>query len=143
MKQLSGGGTDERLTRELYVGGLPVGITAPVLMEFLEQAMNKYSLTDTEGKCVIRASLSGDGSYAFVEFRTVEETDKCITALNGLPMMGNPIKIGRPTNYTGTGPTTGSFNPNLPALPPLNIEPVSNVLMCVRKVICIVIIGSS
>ena len=91
----------------------------------MEQAMKKYGLATKEGKCVVRASLSGDGSYAFVEFRSVEETDRCITSLNGVPCLGTPLKIGRPTNYTGSGPTRGTFNPNMPNLPPLNIAPVS------------------
>lgn len=96
--------------------------------------MEKYGFKSKEGRAVVRANLSGDGSYAFVEFRSVEEADRCITSLNGIPCVGNPIKIGRPTTYTGSGPTTGTFNPNMPVLPTLNIDDVNiNIIPVLNK----------
>lgn len=99
-------------------------MSAPVLVEFMDQAMKKYGFARSlSERCCLRASLSGDGSFAFVEFSSIEEADRCITSLNGVPCLGSPLKIGRPANYTGAGATTGSFNPNAPILPSLNIDP--------------------
>ena len=68
--------------RELYVGNLPPGMLAPQLQEFLGAAIQQLNLNTTPGNPIINAWLSGDGHYAFVEFRTVEETDATLQ-MNG------------------------------------------------------------
>jgi splicing factor U2AF subunit len=50
---------------------------------------------------VVTAWISSDGHYAFVEFRTVEETNAALIHLNGMQVGAYQFKVGRPRGYTG------------------------------------------
>jgi splicing factor U2AF subunit len=89
--------------RELYVGNLPPGVNGPQLVEFLTGVMKQLGLTTSPSGSVVNAWISTDAHYAFVEFRTIEETLSAITHLNGLQVGAHALKIGRPKGYTGAG----------------------------------------
>lgn len=94
------GGALTKPHRELYVGNIPPGITVPQLVEFLNACMNKLGF-NTGYSTVVTAWISSDGHYAFVEFRTVEETNAALTHLNGMQVGAYQFKVGRPRGYTG------------------------------------------
>jgi splicing factor U2AF subunit len=65
--------------------------------------MKQLNLTTTMQGSVVNAWISTDAHYAFVEFRSIEETLSAMTHLNGLQVGAHSLKIGRPKGYTGSG----------------------------------------
>lgn len=96
------GGALTKPHRELYVGNLPAGVTIPQLAEFLNGVMKQLGLSQGAMSSVVTAWVSSDGHYAFVEFRTIEETQAALTYLNGMQIGASSLKVGRPKGYNGT-----------------------------------------
>lgn len=97
-----------KIDRELYVGNLPSGLSSEQLMDFLNQTMKTMDLVVgvifmQPGDPVLSAWISNDGHYAFIEFRSIEET-RAGYALNNISLMGQPLKVGRPNTYAGNQP---------------------------------------
>ena len=133
--------------RELYVKNVPYGCTSQHVRAFLDAA-----LTTCKPSCkgaISNCWVAEDGSTAFLELRSVEETDDLLK-LDGIQWNEEELKLGRPKNY-GDGlsqplPTMGAFGAGNPAsLNPLMAR--SNVLMLlnlpcfleeldVKKLIC-------
>eukprot|EP00640_Fibrocapsa_japonica_P001964 CAMPEP_0113940100 /NCGR_PEP_ID=MMETSP1339-20121228/6282_1 /TAXON_ID=94617 /ORGANISM="Fibrocapsa japonica" /LENGTH=536 /DNA_ID=CAMNT_0000943799 /DNA_START=46 /DNA_END=1656 /DNA_ORIENTATION=- /assembly_acc=CAM_ASM_000762 len=88
----------DKAFRELFVGNTPPGTSELVLMEFLNAALNQVKLTTAPGNPIIGCRVSN--KFAFIELRSAEETNNCLS-LNGIPFMGQLLKIGRPTKYCG------------------------------------------
>jgi splicing factor U2AF subunit len=86
--------------RELYVGGLVSGATAPQLQEFLCATMVQMGMATAPGPSVLNTWLSSDNNYAFCEFRSIEEANNGMMLTN-VNFMGQPLKVGRPKNYDG------------------------------------------
>lgn len=86
--------------RELYVGNLPTNITGPQLQEFMSTIIQQVGLTTQPGNPIVNTWLSADGHFAFCEMRTVEECNLALL-LNQLPLLGQPLKFGRPKSYVG------------------------------------------
>merc|ERR1719277_1292756 len=103
---------DTKGMRELYVGNLPAGITAPQLVQFLNQVAQAVKVNSLPGEPVLGATMGGGGLFAFVEFRTAEEAANGLR-LNGVELLGCQLKVGRPKGYAGAD----SGTPGLPALP--------------------------
>lgn len=95
------GGALTKPHRELYVGNIPPNTTVPQLADFLNAVMKQLGLTTSTTGCIITAWVSTDGHYAFVEFRTVEETLAALQYLNGLQVGAHILKVGRPKGYNG------------------------------------------
>lgn len=80
------------------MGNTPPSCTQQGLPDFLNAAMRQVGLAKGPGDPIIAARLSN--KFAFVTFRSVEE---CTLALgmNGIPFLGNNLKIQRPSSYRG------------------------------------------
>jgi len=91
---------DTKAMRELYVGNLPAGITAPQLVQFLNQVAQAVKVNSLPGEPVLGATMGGGGLFAFVEFRTAEEAANG-RRLNGVELLGCQLKVGRPKGYAG------------------------------------------
>jgi len=87
-----------KTSRELFVGNTPPNTQEAVLMEFLNAAMLQVNLNTAPGNPIIQCRVSN--KFAFIEMRSIEETNNCLS-INGIPFMGNMLKIGRPTKYQG------------------------------------------
>ncbi|CAM9951085.1 unnamed protein product [Ascophyllum nodosum] len=96
---------------ELFVGNIPVGTTQQGLIDFLNAAMLKarasftplppffrVGLNMTPGNPVTSCRLNS--KFAFCVMRTPEEAAKALN-LNGIPYLGNMLKLQRPSSYTG------------------------------------------
>lgn len=105
---------DTKAMRELYVGNLPAGITAPQLVQFLNQVGQAVKVNSLPGEPVLSATLGGGGLFAFVEFRTAEEAANALR-LNGVELLGCQLKVGRPKGYTGPD-SAGSLGGLMPAI---------------------------
>ena len=66
--------------------------------EFLNAAMQQVGLTNAPGNPIVTTRLSG--KFAFVEMRTIDEANNALN-MNGIPFMGQSLRIGRPSKYTG------------------------------------------
>nr|CCA13927.1 splicing factor U2af large subunit putative [Albugo laibachii Nc14] len=86
--------------RELYVGNLPATITGPQLQEFLGTIIQQVGLSTQPGNPILSVWISTDGHFAFCEMRSVEECNLALL-LNQLPLLGQPLKFGRPRSFMG------------------------------------------
>ena len=91
--------------RELYIGNMPMGVTEAIFMEFMSTSMENAKMTIKPGNPVVQVRISA--KFAFAEFRSIEETNSALN-LDGIPMMGQPLRVGRPKAYVG--PTTPQSN---------------------------------
>jgi len=107
---------DTKAMRELYVGNLPAGITAPQLVQFLNQVSQAVKVNSLPGEPVLGATMGGGGLFAFVEFRTAEEAANGLR-LNGVELLGCQLKVGRPKGYTGPETAGGTGQLALPGAP--------------------------
>lgn len=87
-----------KTSRELFVGNTTPNTQEMVLMEFLNAAMHQVNLNTSPGNPIIQCRVSN--KFAFIELRSVDETNNCLS-LNGIPFMGNILKLGRPAKYQG------------------------------------------
>lgn len=106
--------------RELYVGSVPpgasrtacptlralaltrcaAGLTSQQLTEFVNSIFFRAGLNTHPGPPVMGSHINSDGSFAFVEFRSVEECTRGLL-LNNVPYGTAALRIGRPKSYTG------------------------------------------
>lgn len=89
-----------RQARRLYVGNIPFNISENELIEFFQT--NLISSEASGAPSVITCQINVDKNFAFVEFRTIEDTTNAM-ALDGISCKGQPLKIRRPHDYQKTG----------------------------------------
>ena len=80
----------------LYVGNLPA-TTSEELSEFFNKIMIHYGGIIEAGSPIVNVTILNN-TYAFIEFRSVEETDTALT-LNGIVFNNRVLEIRRPANY--------------------------------------------
>jgi splicing factor U2AF subunit len=81
--------------RQLYVGNLPPDITIPEICKHLNDALYALNLCEKEDKPIVDAWISGDGHYAFVEFRTIKDAHLGFN-LTQISIHGHALKVGKP-----------------------------------------------
>lgn len=59
-----------RQARRLYVGGIPYGISEPLLASFFNDAMIRFNLNTAPGLPVVSAQINTERGFAFIEFRS-------------------------------------------------------------------------
>jgi splicing factor U2AF subunit len=112
-----GGGGDPatKIARELYIGNMPENCTDMGLVQFFNEELTKrgWSNSTMLGNPCMVARLNG--RFAFVEFRSVEETDMALQ-LNGAMYNGCSLRVGRPRAYQGPPGSEGAqaANPQYP-----------------------------
>ncbi|XP_057645678.1 splicing factor U2AF 65 kDa subunit-like isoform X1 [Chionomys nivalis] len=87
-----------RQARRLYVGNIPFGITEEAMMDFFNAQMCFCGLTQAPGNPVLAVQINQDKNFAFLEFRSVDETTQAM-ALDGINFQGQSLKIRRPHDY--------------------------------------------
>ncbi|UJR22478.1 hypothetical protein I4U23_025532 [Adineta vaga] len=85
-------------SRRLYVGNIPFGVSENAMMEFFNQQMQLTGLSQTDGNPVIAVQINIDKNFAFLEFRSIDETTAAI-AFDGIVFQGQSLKIRRPRDY--------------------------------------------
>ncbi|CAM9505310.1 unnamed protein product, partial [Choristocarpus tenellus] len=91
--------------RELYVGNTSPEMNDVLLKDFLGNTMQQVGMTLKPGSPIIHTRVSGN--FAFVECRSIEEATNLLS-LNGIPFLGQELKINRPSKYPG--PETPHLN---------------------------------
>merc|ERR1712038_2236495 len=92
------GSTISRQARRLYIGNLPFGVTEEMMMDFFNNQMGMASLSQADGNPVIACQVNLDKNFAFLEFRSVDETTQAM-AFDGINFQGQSLKIRRPRDY--------------------------------------------
>lgn len=92
------GSTITRQARRLYVGNIPFGVTEEEMMEFFNQQMHLAGLAQAAGNPVLACQVNLDKNFAFLEFRSIDETTQAI-AFDGINFKGQSLKIRRPHDY--------------------------------------------
>jgi hypothetical protein len=89
-----------RKQRELYVGNLAVGtVNGDMVKEFFTSILTQCEgYSPTMGPPVAVVQLSGEGKFAFVEFRD-ELIAVTALQLDKIELAGRPLNVGRPAGY--------------------------------------------
>lgn len=95
------GDPSTKICRELYIGNMPEGVNDVKMTQFFNDEMRRRNMIDNNlpgPNACIQARING--RFAFVEFRSIEETDQALT-LNGAMFSGCSLRVGRPKAYMG------------------------------------------
>lgn len=87
-----------RQARRLYVGNIPFGCTDDDMIEFFQSSMAACNFITQPGNPVLACQINLDKNFAFLEFRSIEETTNAM-ALDGIQCKGQALKIRRPHDY--------------------------------------------
>ncbi|KAI0980816.1 hypothetical protein GJ496_006431 [Pomphorhynchus laevis] len=85
-------------SRRLYVGNIPFGVAEQEMMDFFNQQMTLAGLNQSPGNPIIAVQINLDKNFAFLEFRSIEETSAAM-AFDGIVYQGQSLKIRRPRDY--------------------------------------------
>lgn len=85
-------------SRRLYVGNIPFGASEETMMDFFNQQMQLCGLAQATGNPVLACQINLDKNFAFIEFRSIEETTASM-AFDGINFQGQALKIRRPRDY--------------------------------------------
>jgi splicing factor U2AF subunit len=83
------------------------------LMVFFNQQMHLTGLAQAEGNPILACQVNLDKNFAFLEFRSVDETTQAM-AFDGINYRGQSLKIRRPHDYQPTPGTSGGPNVAVP-----------------------------
>ncbi|CAL5222289.1 g4628 [Coccomyxa viridis] len=88
-----------RHARRVYVGGLPPTGNEQNIATFFSNALAAVGGTTAgPGPSVVNVYINYEKKFAFVEFRTVEETSNAM-ALDGIMFEGVSVRVRRPNDY--------------------------------------------
>ncbi|XP_006823727.1 splicing factor U2AF 50 kDa subunit-like [Saccoglossus kowalevskii] len=87
-----------RQARRLYVGNIPFGVTEEAMMDFFNRQMKSFRITQAQGNPVLAVQIDLNKNFAFLEFRSVDETTQAM-AFDGILFQGQSLKIRRPKDY--------------------------------------------
>jgi len=117
--------------RKLYVGNLPVGIAIneQMLTEFFNSTVTRLGITTPNP--VLSSWRSSEGTFCFVEFRSVQDTTTCLTLLQGVTLGGRSLRVGRPAGYKPPPPQFANYIVGCPSstFKPPSIPPGLNTTM--------------
>ncbi|ORM41370.1 Splicing factor U2AF 50 kDa subunit [Babesia sp. Xinjiang] len=126
-----------RKLRRLYFGNLPLssGLTENAFQNIIWNEMrNRNFCNDPSVSPVLYVWFAKDkGNYGFVEFATVEETERALT-MDGMNCMGSQLRVSRPNDYS-----TSSTKPPAPGVVPQNIIPLDAFTSKYLRVVQIVL----
>lgn len=91
--------TVTRQARRLYVGNIPFSTTDEDMIAFFNghiQRLNGANMHD--GKAVLTCQTNLEKNFAFLEFRSMDETTQAI-GFDGITYRGQNLKIRRPHDY--------------------------------------------
>jgi len=92
------GSAISRQARRVYVGNLPFGVTEQIMMDYFNTQMKLSGLAQADGNPVIACQVNLDKNFAFLEFRSVDETSQAM-AFDGINFQGQSLKMKRPRDY--------------------------------------------
>ena len=109
------GSTVTRQARRLYIGNIPFGVSEEEMLDFFNQQMHLSGLAQADGNPVIACQLNLDKNFAFLEFRSIDETTQAM-AFDGINMKGQSLKLRRPRDYQPMPGLSDGPNFNVPGV---------------------------
>jgi len=109
------GSTVTRQARRVYVGNIPFGVSEEEMVDFFNQQMHLSGLAQAEGNPVLATQINLDKNYAFLEFRSIDETTQAM-AFDGINFKGQSLKLRRPRDYQPMPGLTENPNMNVPGV---------------------------
>eukprot|EP00612_Vaucheria_litorea_P005740 CAMPEP_0171461418 /NCGR_PEP_ID=MMETSP0945-20130129/5875_1 /TAXON_ID=109269 /ORGANISM="Vaucheria litorea, Strain CCMP2940" /LENGTH=793 /DNA_ID=CAMNT_0011987763 /DNA_START=19 /DNA_END=2396 /DNA_ORIENTATION=+ len=91
--------TATRPIREVHVGNLPPGVTAPMLHEQMGNSLMALGLTTSPGNPIVHLRFGSEGHFAFAEFRTVEEAVHALK-VGSLKLIQSTVSFSRPKGHS-------------------------------------------
>lgn len=79
------------------------------MINFFNEKMQNAGLYSAPGNPVLAVQINMDKNFAFIEFRSVEETTNAM-AFDGINLQGQSLKIRRPKDYTPIPGVSGMNN---------------------------------
>ena len=92
--------TADKIRRELFVGNTTSEMAEGAIRAFLGLVALQMRQVIGPGDPIISLRLSGH--FAFVELRSIDETNAMLK-FNGIPFMSTTLRIGRPSKYAAAG----------------------------------------
>lgn len=125
-----------RKLRRLYFGNLPTnaGLNENTFENIIWNEMrNRNFCNDPNVSPVLYVWFAKDkGNYGFIEFATVEETERALT-MDGMNCMGCQLRVSRPNDYSAPAMKPG--NVSLPTLPVTPLECYTGTCMRVSEIV--------
>eukprot|EP00743_Colponemidia_sp_Colp-15_P001123 GILK01001235.1.p1 GENE.GILK01001235.1~~GILK01001235.1.p1 ORF type:complete len:505 (-),score=112.88 GILK01001235.1:169-1653(-) len=87
-----------RHARRVYLGNIPVGVNEGQIKDYWNVTMTAAGAASVPNDCVISVYINHEKRFAFVEMRTVEETNLAME-LDGVNFAGHSLKVRRPNDY--------------------------------------------
>ncbi|XP_047143358.1 splicing factor U2AF 65 kDa subunit isoform X2 [Hydra vulgaris] len=84
--------------RRIYLGNIPFGISEDLMVDFFNAKMRESDIARQPGNPVLACQINLEKNFAFLEFRSVEETTLAM-AFDGIMLQGQALKIRRPKDY--------------------------------------------
>ncbi|GFH06919.1 U2 snRNP auxiliary factor large subunit, partial [Haematococcus lacustris] len=110
-----------RHARRVYVGGLPPTAVEQTIAVFFSSALAAIGGNSAgPGNAVVNVYINKEKNFAFVEFRTVEETSNAM-ALDGIMFEGVSVRVRRPNDYNPAA--AAALGPSAPN-PTLNLAAI-------------------
>jgi hypothetical protein len=98
----------DKISRELYVGNVPPGTSAALLIQFLNGEMRRVGLVGQSESAIVSCRMKS--RFAFIECGTWEHAGRALN-LNGIPFHGRSLRVSRPHKYAGPQPLPSGMTP--------------------------------
>lgn len=100
--------TVTRQARRLYVGNIPFNTTDEDMVAFFNGHLQRLNgASGHDGKAVLTCQTNLEKNFAFLEFRSMDETTQAI-GFDGIAYHGQKLKIRRPHDYHPVSATNAS-----------------------------------
>ncbi|EAS01210.2 RNA recognition motif protein (macronuclear) [Tetrahymena thermophila SB210] len=104
---------NSKCDRKLYIGNIPPGLQPVKCQLMINSALKQLKVNqETPGDSCVSIWISPEGNYGFAEFRTPDEATKALNALVNVTLLGQPLKVGRPAQYTKSSTEVSSSGAN-------------------------------
>ncbi|XP_025196275.1 splicing factor U2AF 50 kDa subunit-like isoform X2 [Melanaphis sacchari] len=84
--------------RRLYIGNVPFGVTEDEMTEFFNEKIHLFGFAQSDGNPVLSCKINIARNYAFLEFRSTDETTRSLS-FDGIYFKGYNLKVRRPHEY--------------------------------------------
>lgn len=130
LSSMNSGANYARQARRLYVGNITMQANERNVGEFFNHQMrvNQWAVDNDPAGVqgpdpVVSVQVNHEKSYAFVEFRSAEESSRAM-GFDGIVFQDQVLKIRRPKDYVGDGQTSGPAH--IPGVVSTNVPDTPN-----------------
>jgi splicing factor U2AF subunit len=89
-----------------------MGLNEKMLTEFFNTTVSSLGIQTPNP--VLSVWLQTEGTFCFVEFRSVADCTSCMTLLQGITIGGRSLRVGRPADYKAPPPALENYTVGFP-----------------------------